>query len=1810
MAKHNAPAKLTGGQGFNYEDHVAARFLLGLLGATHPLGSDVGRLVRIDWQAADAGWKLEDLALTFADGGSERAAGVSIKNHKQVTESGFPAAFTEACWEQWLGVGTSRRFQVDRDHLVLVAGVLAEGVRTAWEKTLGEAIELAAAPDRLVTRLQPPTAGAGGAFSSDTQRSLFESLRCPGALRSGATGDVETAKLVRHIRLVHLDFESTPSHARSDALAASRAVLRSGSADEALSLWDFLVGVAARKRGRGGSIDLPELLARLRARFALRDHPDYRHDFTELDRRSRERFEVIGLAIGGRARLPRRSARGRLRGHFREGRTCVLVGESGVGKSALARGAAGAGDRLVWLTADLFQSGRGTAFEAALGLRHPLAQVVAASPVRCLVVFDGLEGFSEPGLELVARLVASLRAACAGRVRVALTVQPDGLTRLRAAFASAAVPPDSWEVLAVQAPGRRSIDRLLARCPGLSPAALRPEFRSLLRNLKVFDWAVRLQAGGGLADADGVGCLTALIDRLWAHFVEGGPDGLGRAGLLKRLAAAEADRLLLGQPLSELGTPDLALLPALEAGGVVCRLDERVRFVHDMFSDWARLKYLVEQGLPESEPTIRRAATAGWYRAVRLYAQRLLERPVGGIDRWRECVRALGTGARERVIVRDLFLEALVLANDPRTLLAAAWPALVEGDGELLRLLIDRFGYVGTVPDQRVLAAIPDRAARLEHLIRVPFEPLWEGVLPVLADHPEDVIRCALAPAAKLLRLWLSNVTPARRSTKPLRRAAARLTLTLAREVQALEAEGRGSVEDDVRTDVYVALLWAAPEHPAEVAELCLELANRRPEAEPIRLRREAAQERAHRAAEQLSDANPQAAELLDTRPTPERLFGPRRPPWPDGPARRVDQSFQAACLDWQAVLPLAVNRPEQALEVLLAALIEHPTYRDYGDSEFQRDKFGLADARTCEPPFHHQGPFRALLRCDPTTAELALTLIIRVVNFATERWREHHARLVARYGGDGPGCVRVPDGGWVECPGDPNVLHWHGGWRTHPAVLSSMLMAVEKWLYDEADAGRAVDRWVGRILSEGRSAALVGVLVALGKYKPELLAGPLRPLIGACEVYTMDHRALLERSGVAFWSLDWMRLGEGAWNTARDWHTMPHRKAELLPLVQQLVLQHEAVRADAVDFYRRWQERLRDNPDDPAPRAAVNHFAVVTRYLEAAAGGADKLPEFRAWLEARQEEAAAADRRLTEELLPLTLGPRCRKRLDEGSPLPDGELVPFLASLRCLAERPDPPDGETRIADAVMGGVAVLLILHRDWVREDVGREDWCRGQLRRYLDQPPGRGPYESPDSAGNWNWDAFAAECGVTLLAEDPAEPLARQLVALGLVSFRYTTVAATVCRAYRLRSRLGGEFDRVKGFVGEWAACLWAWRWSQEWQLCPERVWETECVPRIEAFVRGGPVPTSRPVAAVDAAGRGRVAALFDERRARWEQQPDNGARRVLPGQPDPPSPELDGDLDGDQEVEPEHPSQRHGVPSAWPGLDPNYLRAGFAWLEAATSEETAAASTLATVLDLLAVTRRTIPAAPRTGRRQSRFPSKYDEWVFERVAATLIRVGCRGRGDELWRPVLAVGVRGEWWVRYFLVDWFQVARGPAVKPGEFVALWGRMIGCALDDPDWDAGGGGWRDVEEVVTELLGFDMGRAVLGGDARYARPVGGLLPLFERTAGRWFCRPRVATGFCRFALTVAGAELLLPGIRWLAAAEPSWSEWAWERDGLAGALTDTLRAALERHRHAVAADAQLRGAYLSLCSRLVSLGHHDALALRERVASGGDEVG
>ncbi len=204
--------------------------------------------------------------------------------------------------------------------------------------------------------------------------------------------------------------------------------------------------------------------------------------------------------------------------------------------------------------------------------------------------------------------------------------------------------------------------------------------------------------------------------------------------------------------------------------------------------------------------------------------------------------------------------------------------------------------------------------------------------------------------------------------------------------------------------------------------------------------------------------------------------LGPLRDPWPDGPRERIDEAVGKTCLDTPAFVPLMRVRPSVALEVLLAVCIEEPQHEEiFGHSGL--DDVGVDRWQGGYPPFYTRGPFLHFLREAPNEG---LSFVHRVVNFATRRWADGESRRVAEGGfalGEALGVtVRVGDHDkcWV---GDNRVLAWSQGWSVGSNVVICALMALEKWLHEEVEAGRPIEPVLQRILDESESVAFLGLL-------------------------------------------------------------------------------------------------------------------------------------------------------------------------------------------------------------------------------------------------------------------------------------------------------------------------------------------------------------------------------------------------------------------------------------------------------------------------------------------------------------------------------------------------------------------------------------------------------------------------------------------------------------------------------------------------------------------------------------------------------------
>ncbi len=443
--------------------------------------------------------------------------------------------------------------------------------------------------------------------------------------------------------------------------------------------------------------------------------------------------------------------------------------------------------------------------------------------------------------------------------------------------------------------------------------------------------------------------------------------------------------------------------------------------------------------------------------------------------------------------------------------------------------------------------------ARLEHLFRIPFWPYWWPVLTVLHERNADVVRTVPLVAARLCALWLRTMPLEAGPGRPFpwRMHAALLAFALASDAEKRKEEGESGLDFDEQA--YEGALYATAELPDEVSGIALKLARRREEWADVQARREAVERESTERLERLQEEDPERAQQIVDLCTPLFPLGPLRDPWPDGPSERVDEAFRKVCLDTPALVPLMRVRPAVALEVLLAVCIEEPQHEDiFGHSGLEH--VGVELWQEGYPPFYTRGPFLSFLREAPNEG---LSFVLRVVNFATQRWAEGESRRAAE-GGPVSGeelavTIRIGDQDrcWV---GNELVLTWSLGWSVESNVVICALMALEAWLHETSEAGRQIESLLHRIIDESESVAFLGLLVSIGKWKPSLFEGVLRPVLGVWQLYLWDQKTSLERTGVNPSLIPWsMRRGPEN-DAAREWHTRPYRSILLTELAQRLL--------------------------------------------------------------------------------------------------------------------------------------------------------------------------------------------------------------------------------------------------------------------------------------------------------------------------------------------------------------------------------------------------------------------------------------------------------------------------------------------------------------------------------------------------------------------------------------------------------------------------------------------------------------------------------
>ncbi len=404
--------------------------------------------------------------------------------------------------------------------------------------------------------------------------------------------------------------------------------------------------------------------------------------------------------------------------------------------------------------------------------------------------------------------------------------------------------------------------------------------------------------------------------------------------------------------------------------------------------------------------------------------------------------------------------------------------------------------------------------------------------------------------------------------------------------------------------------------------------------------------------------------------------------------------------------------------------------------------------------------------------------------------------------------------------------------------------MALEKWFYVKLEKGESVIEPIDAIWKNARSIAFCGMLSAVGRKHPELFEGPLRPLLGMWIVHVWEfysHGNALRGADfhTGFALSKWSGYGEYMFNIARDWYQMPHRKTSFKEISLNLLLRSTSLRPFFVEVHKRWSDELDSLRRRPSS-ADMRYLENLTRWFD-----------FNNWKTHQEGDKTIIDypysdeeeQSIIEDLKQRELQGafsdfplKCRRMLDEDNSLSSSELETFWNNMVSLSEYSDFGDESSfsTVDDVAIGGMAVLYVLHSDWLEAHPERQAWCEHKLEEWLSSRPHREPRESKVTLFHYRSDSFFAEIAAAEWARDPEDSTARWFVADIAMSFQYDVVGILMRRATRERARLGIEYDRLQSLIILWAALCDIWHWNHSNQIPWPRA-ENWCRRAINAFV---------------------------------------------------------------------------------------------------------------------------------------------------------------------------------------------------------------------------------------------------------------------------------------------------------------------------------------------------------------------------------------
>ena len=465
---------------------------------------------------------------------------------------------------------------------------------------------------------------------------------------------------------------------------------------------------------------------------------------------------------------------------------------------------------------------------------------------------------------------------------------------------------------------------------------------------------------------------------------------------------------------------------------------------------------------------------------------------------------------------------------------------------------------------------------------------------------------------------------------------------------------------------------------------------------------------------------------------------------------------------------------------------------------------------------------------------------------------------------------------------------------------------------------------------------------------------------------------------------------------------------------------------------------------------------------------------------------------------LALNLAAQARQYLSGEAALTGDDVDHFAAIVRRLIDcDPANIDEAHRVywRNSIAGGLATLVVLHREWLAAHPDTERWVQEQLRDFSSIQPSDD--DVPESTMNTYAESFLGEAGVALLLESTEDWVLRLAIG-GLTGFHYNSTFFVMWRVYHLRDRVGTRFNEYVNAVILWSALrsVTEARHADGYAAALER-YRKIVVRRFKAGrLSGPPIP-------IEAAAR--LSAHLKERLERRSMS--EGERRAR----------------RERELYVAERGERHKLYRKRLHLDLGVVTAGFAFLKVMMRESSPSDFERAGIYiqHLFDAEMESLPVPPDDNEYYDieNTPSHFDRWILGLAAefsASLAPQAAR----HFFEPLLQRGPAARYWVEDFLQSWI-IAGLPATRDRvRYVQTWASMVEYPKTLPIWKAGRPGyWYTTETLAIDLVGLhkDASGRILGASASQDVVQAMASSSSKKWAEVWTVYARPAAWFARF---------------------------------------------------------------------------------------------